>query len=247
MPVETCIGFNIPCDTLWKGAVTVAMGFIIFVGCVHVLLSAVFGRRMGFLVLVVAFSGWMMILSALWFFGFFSQGIGTKTNLGPRGSEPAWIPLASGTAVTSTQYPTIDRYPGPPWHEPTAGLDASVQSVTSAIQTFLAEQANERIGKQEFEPGAFATTDFTVQQIQFATAPDGKTSLAAAQAFYNGGGPTVTLLLYHDSGSVPRYSIMFLIGSVLVFGLTVPLLDRAERSRKEILTGGDAPPWYGPA
>jgi hypothetical protein len=247
MPIETCIGFHIPCDVLWKGVVTVAMGFVIFVGCVYVLLSAVFGRRMGLLVLVVAFSGWLMILSSLWFFGYFSQGIGTKTNLGPRGSEPAWIPIESGVAVASTLYPSIDRYPGPPWREPTPSLDASVQSVTSAIQTYLEEQANARIGKVEFEPGAFATTDFTVQQIQFATAPDQKTSLAAAQAFYNGGGPTVTVLLYHDSGSVPRYSIMFLIGSVLVFGLTVPMLDRAEKGRKEILTGGEAPPWYGPA
>ena len=40
---------------------------------------------------------------------------------------------------------------------------------------------------------------------------------------------------------------MFLIGSTLLFCAHLPFLDRAERTRKEILTGGTAPPWYGPA
>ena len=40
---------------------------------------------------------------------------------------------------------------------------------------------------------------------------------------------------------------MFLIGSTLLFGAHLPFLDQAERKRKEILTGGTAPPWYGPA
>jgi hypothetical protein len=247
MPVETCLGFHVPCDVMWKGALTVSMGFLIFIGCVFVMLSAVFGRRMGFLVLTVAFSGWMIILSSLWLFGFWSQGIGTKTNLGPRGSEPAWVPVASGVEVTSTKYPSIAQYPGPPWTEPSPGLDASVQSVSSAVATFLTDQANARIGKEEFEPGAFATTDFIVQDIEFATAPDGSTSLAAAQAYYTGGGPLITVLLAHSKGSVPRYSVMFLAGSALVFVVTLPMLDRAERTRKQILTGGEAPPWYGPA
>ena len=51
----------------------------------------------------------------------------------------------------------------------------------------------------------------------------------------------------HDSGSVNRYSWMFLIGAVFGLAIHVPFLDRAERTRKEILTGGTAPPWYGPA
>ena len=67
------------------------------------------------------------------------------------------------------------------------------------------------------------------------------------QAHYAGGGPVTTLTMYHDSGSVPRYSLMFLIASIVLFLLLVPLLDRAEKKRKEFLTGGSAPAWYGPA
>jgi hypothetical protein len=46
---------------------------------------------------------------------------------------------------------------------------------------------------------------------------------------------------------VPRYSWMFLIGAIVLFAIHLPLLDRAERKRKEFLTGGAAPPWFGPA
>ena len=57
------------------------------------------------------------------------------------------------------------------------------------------------------------------------------------------GGPLWTVSLYHDEGSVPKYSYMFLVGSVILFAIHLPLLDRAEKKRKELLTGGAAPPW----
>ena len=40
---------------------------------------------------------------------------------------------------------------------------------------------------------------------------------------------------------------MFLAISLILFIVHIPLLDRAERTRKEFLIGGSAPPWYGPA
>jgi len=46
------------------------------------------------------------------------------------------------------------------------------------------------------------------------------------------------------------YDVEYLIYQVrreLGLAIHVPFLDRAERTRKQILTGGTAPPWYGPA
>jgi hypothetical protein len=117
--------------------------------------------------------------------------------------------------------------------------------VTSAAQGYLVNSANATAGKIKDEPGSFQTTDFTVENIRFAS--DGNVSLAAAEGYYNGGGPLIKLYMRHDSGSVNRYSWMFLIGSTLGFAIHLPFLDRAERKRKAILTGGTAPPWYGPA
>lgn len=243
----TCLGFDIACDTIVKGSLSVLMGFVLFVGTPLLLLSAIFGRRMGSLVLAASFFAWMILFSALWAFGFWSQGTETPTNLGPRGVEPAWVVESAGTAPEAT-YDAYGSYPdGDAWRIPgTNDSDTgSVQSVTGAVQGYLANQANEDLGKEPFDPGAVQSSNFTVEDIRFAT--DGDVSLAAATAFYTGGGPEVTVYLRHDSGSVPIYSYVFLVGSVLGLAITLPFLDRAEKKRKDILTGGTAPPWYGPA
>jgi hypothetical protein len=246
--METCLGFNIDCGTLAKGVGVTVMGFILFIGSVYLLLTAVFGRWMGYLVLMVALSGWLAVLSALWAFGFYSQGEETPVNLGPRGAEPAWVPLLASTERTSDRYDVFARYPGEPWKEPAPGqLTSSVQAVSGVVTDFLAEQANEELEIEHTDPTALTGTRFTVDEIRFAPAEDGETSLAVAQAHFAEGGPLWTVSLYHDSGSVPRYSYMFLIGSVILFAVHLPLLDVAERRRKDFLTGGAAPPWYGPA
>jgi len=244
---ESCIGFEIPCETLIKGGLTTVMAFVLFVGSVLLLLSAVFGRRMGYLVLAVGFFGWMAILSALWLFGFWSQGPDTPVNLGPRGAEPSWVVEAIGTSPQAVREAFASFPDGEPWRIPGSNDrdTSSVQSVTSSAQGFLARRANEELGLGMHDPGAVQTADFVVQDIRFAV--DGDTSLAGARAYFTGGGPVLTLYMRHDPGSVNRYSWMFLIGSLIGLAIHVPLLDRAERKRKEILTGGTAPPWYGPA
>ena len=248
MTAETCLLWEILCETLIKGGLVTILAFVLFVGSVLLVLAAVFGRWMGYLVLVVGFAGWMMILSSLWTFGFYSQGPDTPVNLGPRGAEPTWVVESIGTNPEPVFEAFVSYPDGRGWRDPGTNDndEGSVQSVTSATQGFLADEANEELGVGEHDPGAIQTTDFTVQGIQFFATQDDD-SLAAARAYFADGGPVLTVYLRHDSGSVNRYSWMFLIGSTLLFASHLPLLDRAERKRKEILTGGTAPPWYGPA
>jgi hypothetical protein len=244
---NSCLLWDIACDTLIKGGLVTVMAFVLFIGSVLLLLAAVFGRRMGYLVLAVGLFGWMMILSSLWTFGFYSQGVETPVNLGPRGAEPVWLVEAVGVDPEPV-YEAYATYPdGSAWRVPGDNDNdtGSEQSVTTSAQGFLAEQANEELGLEIHEPGAVQTTDFTVKDVRFAT--DGDVSLAAATAFYTDGGPVLRVYLRHDTGSVDKYSWMFLIGSAVLFAAHLPLLDRAERKRKAILTGGAAPPWYGPA
>jgi len=243
-----CLGFTIDCGTLAKGAGVVAMGVILFVGSVYLILGAVIGRWMAYLVVAVAFSGWVMVLASLWTFGFFSQGPDTPVNLGPRGSEPAWVPLEISTGETSDAYRAFERYPDGPWKTAEAGdYPASSQAVSGVVTALLAERANEELELPETSAAAVTAIDFAIDRISFAPAEDGKTSLSVVQAHFVEGGPLLTVSLYHDSGSVPRYSYMFLAGSVVVFLIHLPLLDIAERKRREFLVGGTAPAWYGPA
>ena len=241
---QSCLGFAIECDTLWKGAGVTVMGFTLFIFSTYLLLTAIFGRWLGFLVLAVSFSGWMVLQSALWLFGFWSQGLETPTNLGPRGAEPAWVALEAAVDETSTEYATFETWPGDPWTVP-EDANADVQSASGAVTAFLAEQTNEELGLAETDPTAVLGSQFAIDSIRFAE--DDGTKLAVVQSHFTGGGPLWTVSLYYDGGSVPRYSYMFLAGSIVAFAVFLPLMDRAEKKRKEFLTGGGAPAWYGPA
>ena len=114
---EISCGPGLMCPSIY-GYLTVAMGIILFIGSVYLLLAAVFGPRMGYLVLAVALFGWMMILSSLWAFGFYSQGLHTANNLGPRGTEAHWQTFGTGVEVASVRYPVVNDYPGDPWKAP---------------------------------------------------------------------------------------------------------------------------------
>lgn len=249
METASCLGFNIECGTLLKGAGVTVAGFILFIGSIYVLLSAIFGRWMGYLVLMIGFSGWMIIQSGLWLFGFWSQGPDTPTNLGPRGAEAAWTVLEAGTTPGAEErFAAFGTFPGAPWFTPDPNDDTfggEIQSAEGAATTFLAEEANHELGLHEGDLDAMASTQFLVDTIAFAPAEDG-TSLAVIEAHFSGGGPRTVLSMYYDGGSVPKYSYMFLAGSIVLFAIHLPLLDRAERKRKQFLTGGGAPPWFGP-
>jgi hypothetical protein len=225
--------------TFAKGIVVTACALILFVGSVYVLLAALLGRTMGYFVLATSFFGWMIVLSSLWAIG----APGTLRDLGPRGTEPHWQVFAAAPGPITTKYPETSKYPSAPWDTPKP-TNPSVSSLTSAIQNYLAAQAQTQL---HLPPTASEVqgANFVVQNVAFASS--GHTSLAAAQSFFSSGGPAITVFAYHDSGNVPVFSLTFLAASILGFALHLPFLDRLEKSRKEILTGGTAPPWYGPA
>ena len=248
MEQHSCLSFAIDCDVLWKGLGVTIAGFILFVGSVYLLLAAIFGRWMGYLVLAVAFFGWMTIQSGLWLFGFWSQGPDTKTNLGPRGPDATWVVDAAGLDPGAVHdelaaYPS-GEYPEPDTSDP--AVEADVQQAQGVVAAYMAKQANEQLGLDPTAFDSILSTQMVVDDLRFATAADG-TRLAIAQAHYSGGGPSTTVSLHYDGGQVWHYSAMFFAIAVILLLVHIPLLDRAERTRKEFLVGGSAPPWYGPA
>jgi hypothetical protein len=220
----------------------VVSGFVIFGGSVLLLLGAVFGLRMGYLVAATGFFAFMLILSALWVFG----APGTPRFLGPKGELPTWIALGAGRELSSPTYPVLERYPNEPWVSPQEdpSRTAEVEAATLAVQEFLAEEAQGELRRAGME-GEVAPEDFEVTDLEFATVDD--TPLAVARAFAGGGGPEVEVFAYKDPGNEPLPSYLFLAASVIGFVVHLPFLDRAERRRKDILTGGQQPPFRGPA
>jgi hypothetical protein len=254
MHVSTCLGFHVECGTMFKGIGVTVMSFILFIGSVYLLLSAILGRWMGYLLVVVSFAGWMAVLSVMWLTGFFiSQGVPSNTpkNTGPQGQLATWVPLSAGAQDPTgldAKYATFGDFPNRPWKEITDPADPQVQAAESVAAAFLAKEANTANGiTDQFALDAVTTSQFMVDHIAFATAADGKTELAVVVAHFASGGPRTMVSMYYDKGSVARYGIYFLVISLLLLATHLPLLDRAEKRRKAFLTGGAAPAWYGPA
>lgn len=225
-----------------EGTLVVVSAFVIFGGGVWLLLSAVMGVRMGYLVSATGLFAFMVILSAIWAFG----APGTPPNLGPRGDLPTWFGLAAGAEVSSSTYPVIEEYPAGPWRsaEERGTFRAEVEPVTLVFQEFLAEEAVAELRRAGIE-GEITAETFEIADLRF-TEVDG-TPLAAARAFATTGGPEVTVVGYKDPGDLALPSWLFLGGSIIGLAAHLPFLDRAERRRKEILTGGEQAPWRGPA
>jgi hypothetical protein len=225
-----------------EGTLVVVSALVIFGGSVWLLLSAIVGVRMGYLVAATGFFAFFIILTAIWAFG----APGTPPNLGPRGDLPTWFGLAQGRSISSPTYPVIEKYPDPPWQDPEGkpALSAEVEAVTLAFQEFLAEEAAGELRGAGIE-GEVTPETFEITDLRFTTA--GESKLAAARAFATTGGPEVTVFGYKDPGDLALPSWLFLAAAVIGFVVHLPFLDRAERRRKQFLTGGEQPPWRGPA
>jgi hypothetical protein len=228
-------------QTFFEGVGVVVAALLLFAGSVFMLLAAVFGPRMGYLVAATGFFAFMLILSALWAFG----APGTPRYLGPKGELPHWEVAGAGTDLASSTDPVIEEYPGGPWRPPEdAGLTTEVEPATLAFQEFLAEEANAEF-QQTGVDAEVAPEDFEVTDLRFVTGEE--TDLAAAMAFSTTGGQEVVVVGYKDEGNEPLPSWIFLGASILGFAVHLPFLDRAERKRKDVLTGGEQKPWRGPA
>jgi len=246
--------------TVIKGWGVTILGSLVFFGSVYVLLAAIFGRWMGYLVTSVGFWGMMIIFSLIFVFGVPGS---TPPNLGPRGlryacetciSEPHWATVAVAENITSPTFESVARYPGPPWEEPNEDTRIEIEALTTAVGEFLAREAEhaaeagaapEEGASEEAGPEEIKPTDFALQNIQFHEA-DGY-RLAAAQVYFTEGGPILEVFAVFDEGDVPLPSFLFLGVSLLMFAGHLPFLDKAEKKRKHILTGGEAPKFLGPA
>ena len=245
---HSCLAFAIECGTILKGVGVVVASAVLFIGSVYVLLSAIFGRWMGYLVLMVCFAGWMIIQSSLWSFGLFSQGPETTAFLGPKGAEAGWVVTDAGLAAGGERFAEFAAYPegfsAPDLND--AAVAEEALAAEGAATTYLSDEANVTLDRDPFALDAVNAAQFTVDSTMFGRAADG-TDLAVIEAHFTPGGPRTVLSMYHDGGSVGSYSYLFLAASVLLFAVHLPLLDRAEKRRKAFLTGGTQPTWYGPA
>ncbi|MGH2709865.1 MAG: hypothetical protein ACRDH9_01495 [Actinomycetota bacterium] len=225
------------------GIMVLVAAMILFPGTVWMLTGAVAGNRMGYLISATSFFAFMVILTALWTFG----APGTPRYTGPKGDLPGWATLAAGVDLESKAIPLIDEYPGGRWKTAKeAGLVPEIEPATLAFQDFVAEEAAAELVDAGMEVEVeVPSTEFVVEGLRFAEI-DGR-PFAMARAFSGAGGPEVLVAGYKDPGNEPLPSYFALGLSLIGFVVHLPFLDRAERKRKDLLTGGGQPTFRGPA
>lgn len=149
------IGSELKHHSLWYptllGVLVVIAAIVLFCGSVYLLLATNLGARLGFLVAVAALSGFMIVLSALWWT--------TKSPLNTfKGSIPTWKPLEVVSTLDQSKIVKVrtieqdgtklDTVAG-------AGVKATVDEVLVAKEALPSESA--------LEPAAneFATFGFS--------------------------------------------------------------------------------------
>ena len=226
-----------------KGLLVVLTAFVFLPGSVYMLLASNFGALKGYLIAAVGFFGFMVMLSAVWLFGI----PGTTPLTGPKGTQPTFkfFTLDDPQAATYDSVRDFQGGAGNGWEPapegefeegtPEATLRADLDTARQTAVQDLIEETNAHIEDSSEELDATnvsAEVFYTIQDgtevaavvISPATPPEGSGLQRPDFA-------PETFFAYRDPGSPYLPSILFLVGSVVLFLVHLFLLGVAERRR----------------
>jgi hypothetical protein len=226
-----------------KGIAVVVTAFVLLPGSVYMLLASNFGALKGYLIAATAFFGFLVMLSATWLFGL----PGTTPLTGPKGTQPTFkfFTLEDPVAATYDSSRAFQGGAGNGWQpapegefeegSPEATLKADLDTARQTAVNDLIEETNadvedssEELDATNVEAEAFYTiqdgTEVAAVVIAPATPPAGSGLQRPDFA-------PVTTFAYRDPGSPYLPSILFLIGSAVLFVVHMLLLGLAERRR----------------
>jgi hypothetical protein len=228
-----------------KGIAVVLTAFVFLPGSVYMLLAANFGALKGYLIAATAFFGFLVMLSATWLFGL----PGTTPLTGPKGEQPTFhrFTIDDPEAGTYDAVRTFQGGAGNGWQEAPAAeagaeagsaeevLRAELDAARQAEVNHLIEETNRDIedsSRELYVTNLDSKVYYTTQDgttlaaivISPATPPEGSGLRRPNFA-------PKTTFAYRDPGSPYLPSILFLVGSLVLFVVHMLLLGVAERRR----------------
>jgi hypothetical protein len=211
---------------------------------VYMLLASNFGALKGYLIAATAFFGFLMMLSAVWLFGL----PGTTPLTGPKGTQPTFKFFTIDDPQAST-YDSVRDFQGGAgggWQEAPAAeaveegsaeatLRAELDTARQTAVNDLIEETNadvedssEELDATNVDSKVFYTTQDGTEVAAIVISP--KTPPAGSGLQRPDFAP-ITTFAYRDPGSPYLPSILFLVGSVVLFLVHLFLLGLAERRR----------------
>ena len=226
-----------------KGIVVVVIAFVLLPGSVYMLLASNFGALKGYLIAGTAFFGFLMMLSAVWLFGI----PGTTPLTGPKGTQPTFkfFTLDDPQAATYDSVRDFQGSAGGEWREAPTGepnegsaeatLKADLDTARQRAVTDFKEEANKDVEDSSEELDVInldAKAYYTIQDgTEVAAIVISPKTPPAGSGLKRPDFSPVTVFAYRDPGNPRLPSILFLIGSSVLFVAHMLLLGVAERRR----------------
>jgi hypothetical protein len=241
-----------------KGILIVATAFVLLPGSVFMLLSANFGALKGYLIAATAFFGFLAMLSATWLFGL----PGTTPLTGPKGTQPTFKFFTLDDPAAS-RYDSVRNFPGRAgngWQEAPTGaaaeggasgggggaqetLRADLDVARQTAVSTLIEETNKDIrdSSRELDPTNLdAKAFYTIQDgTEVAAIVISPKDPPAGSGLRRPNFAPKTTFAYRDPGAPYLPSILFLVGSLVLFLAHMLALGVVERRRP--LGGAGAP------
>jgi hypothetical protein len=226
-----------------KGALALAIGFVIFPGSVWMLLSANFGALKGYLIAATAFFGFVIMLSATWTLGL----PGTPPLTGPKGVDPSFKQFSLDSPL-ATKYSAVKQFSGaagngwqdePPESAAASGsqaqLRADLETAKQNILQSLITSYNKTVTKSSKEldvtnldPKVFYTHQAGTTVAAIVISPKQPPAGSGLEK------PTFapkTFFAYRDPGAPYLPSLIILSSAIALFVVHLLLLGYVERRR----------------
>jgi hypothetical protein len=230
-----------------KGILVVATAFVLLPGSVFMLLAVNFGALKGYLIAATAFFGFLAMLSAIWLFGL----PGTTPLTGPKGTAPTFkfFTLDDPAAGRFDRVRSFQGGAGNGWQEAPAAAAGGEQGGSGAEETLRAdldvarqtaistlieetnkdiEDSSRELDTTNLDAKAFYTiqdgTEVAAIVISPKTPPEGSGLERPDFA-------PKTTFAYRDPGAPYLPSVLFLVGSLVLFVVHMLALGLVERRR----------------
>jgi hypothetical protein len=229
-----------------KGLLVVVTAFVLLPGSVYMLLASNFGALKGYLIAATAFFGFLILLSATWLFGL----PGTTPLTGPKGTQPTFrfFTLDDPAASRFDSVRSFQGGAGNGWQEAPAAAAAGEQgggaeerlkadldvARQTAVSTLVKETNKDNTdSSKDLDPAnldakAFYTIQDGTEVAAIVISP--KTPPAGSGLERPSFSPKTTFA-YRDPGAPSLPSVLFLIGSLVLFVVHMLALGLVERRR----------------
>jgi len=229
-----------------KGILVVVTAFVLLPGSVYMLLATNFGALKGYLIAATAFFGFLILLSATWLFGL----PGTTPLTGPKGAQPTFrfFTLDDPAASRFDSVRSFQGGAGNGWQEAPAAAAAGEQgggaeerrkadldvARQTAVSTLI-EETNKDIEDSSKELDAAnldAKAFYTIQDgTEVAAIVISPKDPPAGSGLERPSFSPKTTFAYRDPGAPSLPSLLFLIGSLVLFVVHMLALGLVERRR----------------